>query len=221
MAFLQYPWRFLLIAAFFNAIIAGGVVVAYKDMLVPVLGKFLAFAFYAVLLGILLFTQIKFFQPQRFNGNQEDHYVQYPGIQFGASSLSHEYLPKGFIVPKSPADLPKSLFVVSKGQGEIKDQLVSTQKKTVTVIGSEAITLMIHVAYFPAWHAYVDGKKAQITKTPTGVQIQLEKGTHEVNFVYESTTIEAVANIISMTSAVVFILAIIYLTRKEYGKKSS
>lgn len=217
MKFFQYPWRFLLLAAFFNAFLGGGTIILL-DKLKGIIGSMYQTLFYIILLGLVLFVQVKFFIPQRFNGNQNDHYINYPGIQFGASNLSHEYLPKNFAVPKYLSQLPKNVFSAEMGTISLNTNL--TQIKQAQIISSTATKVHINVAYFPSWKLLVDNSSVILRQVSNGMDAYIPAGKHNLILYFAETPVERAGDIVSLTSILVFLIGIIYLSTKGYGKSS-
>lgn len=125
MEFLQYPWRFLLLASFFSSVLAGSTV--------WLIGEQKLHYAYAGTLLLLLFFNIKLFQPQTILHKTYLDYTNEYALKWVASKTSDEYLPTNVKLPLSYADIPKknvnekSVVVTVENQKDLfenyKDQL--------------------------------------------------------------------------------------------------
>ncbi|MEK7450617.1 MAG: hypothetical protein AAB662_01615, partial [Patescibacteria group bacterium] len=102
MAFIQYPWRFLLLISFFTSFLAGAVVsLSSQFKIKPYLTAFL-------LVFFLLFFNIKLFNPQTIFSIRAAEYTNDFAIKWTASKISDEYLPANFKKPKSEKEIAKN-----------------------------------------------------------------------------------------------------------------
>lgn len=73
------------------------------------------------------------------------------------------------------------------GRGEATVIKQETNGMTVHVECDASGYLLLNVMYYPAWHAYVDGKRTDIYPADHALcAVPLESGTHRVDFRYES-----------------------------------
>jgi len=106
MTFLQYPWRFLVLASFFSSFLAGSIILianqlnGRKEIL------------YIITIGsitILLFLQTKFFVPKKIIAVNADYYTNKHVLMWNTSKISDEYMPQDFVKPKSEKEIRPGL----------------------------------------------------------------------------------------------------------------
>lgn len=100
MAFLQYPWRFLLLASFFSSVLAGSLAWLIRE-------QKLRYTYVGTILLLLLFFNIKLFQPQTILHKTYLDYTNEYALKWTASKISDEYLPVNVKLPISYVDIPK------------------------------------------------------------------------------------------------------------------
>lgn len=214
MSFLQYPWRYLLLASFFSSFLAAG-------MIGIVSGKFVKLGSVCVLVVILLFLQSKFFVPQKILGVTSANYVSPSIIRWTTSRISDEYMPKNFQKPILQSNIPVASFTAFHGEkGLLFVVQDKTQKKEVVVDSQTPAQVEAYIAYFPAWKMFVDGVALPYSVEKDGLSVLVGPGRHTVTAEYRSTSVETVGNWITLTSVLLLVLGIIYERSKQaYGKK--
>ncbi|QQG41079.1 MAG: hypothetical protein HYV37_02015 [Candidatus Levyibacteriota bacterium] len=133
-AFFQYPWRFLLFTSFFSSFLVGAIVWFLEQEFGKV--KYFNTILYlstAILVFLLLFFNIKLFQPQTILLKTAQDYTNDRALKWIASKTSDEYLPTNVKLPISDYDIPKkntnekSVAVTVENQKDLfkryKDQL--------------------------------------------------------------------------------------------------
>ncbi|MBI2613506.1 MAG: hypothetical protein HYW62_01945 [Candidatus Levybacteria bacterium] len=132
MAFFQYPWRFLLLASFFSSLIAGSLVLLLSQF------KVKPFLIALLLVFILLFFNIKLFNPQTILHKPVADYTSEYALKWTASKISDEYLSPNFKKPKNEKG-------IAKGEANIKVDETNIEKisNMVSLIGLLAIALGI------------------------------------------------------------------------------
>lgn len=211
MAFLQYPWRFLLFASFFSSFLAGSFF-----FLLP--QKWMNVAAVGFLGAVCIFVNAKYFVPQMILPLTSEYYTNTNMLTWTASQISDEYLPKHFIKPTAQLFVPQGLLTLQKGTYHVS--VNKTQKKTLKVMLPLPEQVTVRLAYFPAWKGYIDGKKTTLTPTDSGMQIKLPAGTHTLTLIYEETFVELLGDIVSLASGGILVLAIIIHRKRSYGAQS-
>ena len=79
----------------------------------------------------------------------------------------------------------------------------------------EQTIVHINSAYFPAWQAVVDTNKVPLQQNDKGMQIIVSKGKHELELHFNQTSIEKLANAISLLSFVTLFIGIIVMKKKR------
>ncbi len=208
MEYFQYPWRFLIITTFFLAFISSS--------LLWLISKFLKnnnyYLISILICGAVIILNLKFFQPQFINYKTALDYTAIKNIEWEISKISKEYMPKKFILPASSDQIANLRSIknlransVTKKTGYIRLEVVVDKDARVT----------FPIAYFPAWRAYVDGKEVSISESRRGMDLNLEKGNHEIVFNFKQTQIELISSIMSLSGLILLIVGIIYFRFKD------
>lgn len=206
MAFFQYPWRFLIMVSFFSSLIIGSSIYFFKKYFK---NKNLNYFFVAAIILSLLYFQVKFFNPQEIIPVSSNYYTNIDILHFKESKISDEYMPVFFDKPKNIADSNFSLFSVLPKNVKSFLVLNKTQEKVIKVSSSSIFYLRFNVAYFPSWEIFVDGKKQNYIFDKKGMGLFIEKGDHLISLKFQQTSIQKIADIVSVIGAVVIIAGII------------
>ncbi len=104
MAFLQYPWRYLLLISFFTSFLSGSSVLLIKRFNPLRYDKFVYYIL-VLIIFILVFVNGKLFNPQVIIMKTANDYIDDYTLKWSASKISDEYLPKNFKKPNSYKDV--------------------------------------------------------------------------------------------------------------------
>jgi hypothetical protein len=209
MAFIQYPWRYLLLVSFFTSLL-GGVSIWTLSLFFR---KVSIIVFVGVVLGIVVFSS-KYFIPQAFTIRSIADYTTVKEMQWRISRISDEYMPVGFVKPTTQKQLPQSPVSLSN-PGKVYFTLNKTGRKDISVNVTKPSFMYLAIAPFPAWKASLDEISIQITYINTGIEIAIPSGSHSVVVKYVQTPIEIFANILSLSSIALCFIAIIVSTNKK------
>ncbi len=219
MSYFQYPWRFLLVTAFFASLLVGGIAVELETMTERLPYKTgLSYG----LLVIIAFSAIglysKLFVPQEHNARNVNTYTSANALHWPISRISDEYMPNVFKKPTNATEVITQKLVVEQGSAVIVEKEKKTQLYTANIQASKPSLLRLQTAYFPGWIVSVDGKIIHHTNRDRGLAIPLEPGRHELIASFDQTTIEKLANLVSLTGLAGLILAIIILRGQTSAK---
>lgn len=192
MAFLQYPWRFLLLASFSSSILAGAIV-GYSRHLNTVLYLSMSVA----LIAILLLFNIKLFQPQTIFPAVAEDYINEEHIKWTTSKISDEFMPKEFKKPVRKEDVAKARIT----SGEVT--LDKTQKLVFNVNNKTEENVLINIAPFPSWKVSLDGRAIDYKATDRGIKVAIPEGKREVSVSFASTPVQLFGNILSAISCLI------------------
>lgn len=216
MAFLQYPWRFLLLISFFISILAASVIYSLETLLENVKNKwFIALSLVTSLFIILL--NVKFFVPQAYSLVDTSYFTNDYFLKWKTSTVTSEYMPKDFLKPSSFVKLPNGPQIV-KGKIQIKMTTYRTGFYLMEYDSDSVSEVLFPIAYFPAWRSKIDSLESDYKINNNGLLISLPSGNHVVTFYYEQTPVEKAADVISICGILALVLAIIY--KKPYEKSS-
>ncbi len=169
MAFLQYPWRFLVFASFFTSLCAGGAVYLLRDIFVRMrLNFYLYIGAIVAVIAALLYLSVKFFNPQNYTSYPASFYTHNNYLEWTVSKISHEYLQKNVLLPKTQQQLPltnfslppvlinvenqKNLFIYFQQKGKIppvifRETLAEKLSNLISIIGIIAFIALVIKVY--------------------------------------------------------------------------
>lgn len=211
MSFIQYPWRFLVYASLFASFLAGSFVAPFASFCEKKLPtKHWEIILAALSITAVLFVNIKFFAPQYTVLKNVSDYVSSPVLKWDVSKISDEYMPKGFNKPLTKGDVLFETFVVLEGDARLIKKEERTQRASVSVIALRESDVLIKKAPFPFWQVSLDGVSHPIKNTNRGIEVTVPYGTHTLDVFIRETSLEKVANAISLISLLTLLLGILY-----------
>ncbi len=214
MAFLQYPWRFLILISFFASFLSGSIVWYIEKRLSVI--NFLIF--FVLITASILFFQIKFFSPQTIYSISPNTYTDPAVLKWQVSRISDEYMPPGFQKPKNENEVENSLIKSSNGL-KIKILQNKTQEKKLDLFLSGSKNVLINIAYFPGWVATLDNKRIPLVETKSGMSAYIPSGQHVLDLKFKQTPSEILGDVLSFAGVVMLILGII--VHKKYLHEKS
>lgn len=215
MEFIQYPWRFLLLIAFFSSLLAGFFIqylqielsrLKYRDIILSIGTGFIVF--------LLLYFNTKLFLPQTIISKKAIDYTNKLELNFNTSKISDEYMPKDFSKQNSLDEIIKEKISVLQGSVRINSLRVKTQEINALVYSEGPSIIKINIAYFPFWEILIDSNKVLFKAYSNGIIVSLPEGHHTVIARISQTTIEKIANILSIAGVSILAVGIIYGRKK-------
>lgn len=200
MKYIQFPWRFLLLAGF-SFSLAGGYIVKFFEK-----GK------YVGLLVVLLFVVSYllyggFFKPKEWLFiNDAEKFSGQNWIKEITASI-YDYLPVA--AEKAPDFEAKSEPVFVGGTGVVLAGKKGTNWQDWDVkVDSLTANLQLQVYDFPDWQVLVDGKKSSINSNNEHglVTVALVSGSHKISGRLMDTLIRTISNIISLVGFSTFLI---------------
>jgi len=208
LAFLQFPWRFLILAVFCFSIAAGGMATLFT--------KKGSYKYLMLIASILLISYSGLFRPRAWLDITDEDKFSGELWQKQLTVSIFDYLP---IYAEQPPtqEAPKRPTLV-RGEGGIIQGEKGTdwQQWEIFVASSEAL-VRLPLYYFPGWKVWVDKEETPIDyQNELGlITFLVPRGRHQVLAKLTETPIRKTGNLVSLVS-----LAIIPLfLRKERQKK--
>jgi uncharacterized membrane protein len=210
MAYLQYPWRFLLMIVFFASFMSGALFwlmekLVKKKLVITVILIFLS--------CFLVLVSIKFFVPQKYLQVNSDYYTNQLALEWRTSKISDEYLPKNFQRPANSNQVASFAKLNSK---KLTVQLVNdkTQAITLKTNASEKENVTLPLAYFPSWQGYIDNKQVLVKDNQGKIAVNIPQGQHQLKLIFQQTQVELLADLISLVGVLALFAGIIQLKKK-------
>lgn len=226
--FVQFPWRFLSVQAFFASLVIGywGVPNLLgaqgnkpEQVRDPGLGLPRPRLLACIVGAVLLAASMAGLEPEYLPIGEADVTVErlmlyeYFTANVG-TTIRHEYLPR-WVVPRPytseallrSGEKPPPLVMA----GEVKAAELVWRKpaaeRWMLDVTSPQASLAFHTYYFPGWRAYVDGQPREVRPVENlgYVGLDLDRGEHQVVLRLERTPLRALAEGLSLIAALVVI----------------
>ena len=216
MAFFQYPWRFLLLIAFFSSFIAGSVwlLIVFLGEKFPANRKLFVIGM-IVFIFLFVYAQEKNFSPQTIVQRVASDFTSDAALRWKASKISDEYMPPDFQKPNNENEIPSGVFILERGTSRIGESIEKVNRFEAKIEALSPSIIRINIAYFPPWKILVNEKNIPFTITKQGLLCSIPKGDHTVLAVFEETMVEKLANTISLIALIFLVIGIIVAKKKR------
>jgi len=200
-SYIQYPWRFLGPLGVGIAFISG-----YLLYRTPRTASLVGLATIGI---IIFFINDKLFTPQYLYYRPVLDYGIPEEIQFRASKVSDEYLPKGIHIP---ADISEALEPRIQGNDFMN---VKTIWETETggeyeVLSDTNGELKLRMAYFPGWKFYINNLEVNPKVVEGEPSVVLSAGYSILKVRFSDTPVRRIGDAISGFSIIGLIILILY-----------
>ncbi len=138
LAYVQYPWRFLSFIILAASFLAGAVIWQFKN-------KWLKAFLVLLSIFILLFYNIKYFQPQIQLEVNANYYTNEEALKWRTSKISDEYLPKIFTRPQNEKELASVMNTWSNQEYNFKAN--TPVRVLANIISLLALVFIIGVSF--------------------------------------------------------------------------
>lgn len=197
---INYPWTLLALIGFIISLFAGFVVNH----------KFFPFIGLGIVLLTLIFT-IAYARPERYVDKGDNFYL----TNDATTTSSSELMP--LWVKSQPFARPGEKVEILSGKGSIKTSIVNSREISFTANLKSDGKIRINTIYYPGWKIKTDGHEQNfLYNNDKGVMdLPLFKGTHQVKAVFIETPLRMTADIVSMSTFVLFIFTFAWTMRRK------
>lgn len=208
--FIQYPWRFLSIIIFVASLIAGGVILIFKDDDFKY-GAFVVMFIFATLAYTSYLKPIAYGAKEEINFGEEILHESVNGIK----NFDPEpgYMPKWTDVLPSEQSRPKDEVEFATDSAKLTEVSLLPHFKKYSILTTSPTLTRFYTHYYPGWKIEVDQK--EVTPNYDNIygymDLTIPQGQHQVTLKLENTRIRALANILSISFAIVSLLVIFLL----------
>ncbi len=194
-AYVQYPWRFLVLVGFCISLLSGAAVLSVKRN-----GWQMGGAVFISLLAI--FVNVKYFQPQTVSDKTVSSFTNPEKIRWDISNISDEYLPLDFPVPQKFDEVAQNKFTLL-GDIIVESSEVKNHFIKLNVSARDKAEIDFSVANFPGWQIVLDTQKVRPRIMGRYLVVPLTEGKHIVSLYFTDTWIRVVGNAISLFGVLV------------------
>ncbi len=215
MAFLQYPWRFLIMTSFFTSFLAGSLV--FLSVLIFAKNKYLEYLVFGLLALLVMIFGIKFFTPQTIFAKNVSDYVSLDMLRWDTSKISDEYMPRDFPKPTDSKDVVNQVVIFNSQDIKINSQYQNTKGIRLNLVAAKQTKVHFNIAYFPSWKLTVDGS-SRGSIVSRGYDANITPGNHTIEMKFIQSGVEKISNAISIVGLLAIIAGIILSKKKViYG----
>lgn len=208
--FVLYPFRFLFLATFLGAALAGMVGGRHKAfaIILIVFALIQGKPYLAPYADIFPFPDSYFWQRQTFSVA--------PGTR--KNMLIKEFLPKtanvAFLEEEEKTMEKRREGEIVKDRGSIKSIISRAEAAFFEIEAQEPTTLTLNRFYFPNWKGFIDGNETLLRVDQAGrMYVEIPQGMHTVQFVFGTSNVEKIANGISVIGVILLGLEVVWLQR--------
>jgi len=205
MALFQYPWRFLLMVAFFISLISGSIFYSFQAIFK---NKGISLLILIAASLIIVIFNGKYFMAQKYLSVSSSDFTNNYFLKFKTSQISSEYMPKNFSKPKEYSGVPEGITTVD-GKVTVVNQSIRAGEYMINYIADSASKIIVPIAYFPAWRVKLDGKSYSYQPENNGLLVDLPNGSHLLDFYFKETGVELLSDILSLSGIFVLVIGII------------
>lgn len=192
--YLQFPWRFLGLVAFFSSFFSGAIIAFLKSEKIKYLGL--------LFLGLgVIFLNAGYFRPEKHFFEEKDaDRLTGKKWQESLNNAIFDYLPIYAQYPPGE-EAPKFPQVLS-GKIEILDFKKGTNWQEFKVKVQEEGKIQLSCYYFPLWTVWIDGNKTEIDYDNFFglITFEVPSGEHQVKAKLLDTPVRKTGNVISLLS---------------------
>ena len=210
LAFIQYPWRFLLLSTFTTSLLAGIV----ASSLLKKFQKSTQMVIIVLFSIITMITNLNYIKPSTYLPKTifDLNSPQRAQPKDPMSGLEPGYLPV-FVREISP-DRPQGAAGLVSGDAAIRTTVDNIIEKRVSIEAKTDIVMRFFVHYFPGWQAKLGDTSPRLLAinpdNPEGfIDITVPKGSHTVNLRFTRTPARDLGDFISLVTLVILLVLLI------------
>lgn len=212
LAYLQFPWRFLIFTGLTSSVLAGALIFLLKVPTIKLLASF-------IIISLLIATNLKLFKPQTYREGLTDELATASEvINWQVSSSSFEYIPYGVELYKGPlgtnqvkiakGDIPTNKVEIISGVGQIDLVSTSPSKVEFRLDAQSQTQIKTNTFNFPGWRVLINDNVIPIDDNNRLklITFTAPKGTHHIKVEFKNTPVRTIANGISLLTITLLIL---------------
>ena len=205
--YIQFPWRLFGIAAILTSILGA----IFFEKLTNRVSDTKNIVISLLISLVIVSASLNFIGPDGYividKGISRDM-IRTTQTNYAGLTYANEFIPLDAVFPNSTI---KTKVSVVSGYADFTVTEEKCSSLSFNTDAKEASILRINTFYFPGWTAYVDGKKEEVRVDSEGLmELDIEKGVHEIKVEFENTWVRTIATLISIISLAFLIILIIH-----------
>ncbi len=198
MGYFQFPWRLLSLVILCCAILAGSITHISKN-------KFL----YILFLIFIIATTYGYASTPYMLDRTDEYYTQNSNYIHGTNSIGNGFQTKWLSQAKSLPHVQGN-FIKSNGQISVRNS--SSIYKSYSIKPASKSEIVLNIAYFPGWRAYVDGQEVEVINNDGKIGVQVLENSRVLEIRFEDTPVRFISKIISITTFIIVLVFILKYT---------
>lgn len=205
LAFVQYPWRFLMGIAFATSVFGG-------SLLSWISRKWIRRGLAVTVIVGVIMVNAKVFVPQYVYDKPGEFYEREEELMWRVSGISDEYLPQSFLRPANPSRIARGILSSQPLLGYRVETEINTETYVkLAVYADNPVEVVLNRVYFPGWIYWVNGQVQRVRETNGLPMVSIPSGRSVVEMHFTNTPVRTIGNIISILVVLLFL--------RSYGKK--
>ena len=207
LAFVQFPWRFLLFTTFCLSFLPAFLFCELKRTI-----QVLSFLLLSI---VIIGYNGRYFHPKEYIFRDSKAYIQPSVLQWDVSKDSDEYLPVSFKRPKNGDEIRADRYVLNSGIA-ITDAHRTSNELNFKAINTTGEDGLLALSYFPGWKVYANAVPVESKEIEGKISIPMSNTWTTYRAVFYNTPVRTIANVTSLVSIVV-LGGMIYVYKKAIG----
>lgn len=225
--YLQFPWRFFTFTnIFISSLSAFGLFFLLKIFDKASILRRLTQLSIIFLCLFVVYKYSVYFKPQKYLNTDDAIRTTFEEISWRISNTSFEFSPKGVKTKKSKLntsifdiekkDVTEDTYKVLSGKAEVKINKNLFQLKEFEINAKTPVKFQLNTFNFPGWKAFIvssnqQNKELKITSSSNYklININLKSGRYIVRFIFLSTMVRTVSEILTLITLLFIIFSII------------
>lgn len=204
LSWFDFPWRFLTPLAFFLAL---STIFLPLHRITKYIGGFLMI--------ITVFLSVNFAQPPTYINKPDTYYATNDATTTSLDELTPVW------VTNKPTNRYGQKIEVESGQAQLYNLVYDSKSIKFRAISTGPSTIKINTIYYPGWKFYINDKEIPVSyNNPDGlIRLVAPSGGNDVVGKFKETNVRYWSNIISLLSAVVAVLLLVFSAAKHIRAK--
>jgi uncharacterized membrane protein len=213
LAYLQFPFRFLTIAALGSASLVAFLAASLLQNArwrIPLGGAFALILLCTCAVSILVIKQAHFERSRLIRPGMTLEVKEYHPVWWEKRKLEDEVDEETVLKMRLPA------VIVTSGEATVQALDEEGIQQDYSINANQDATLKFRTLYFPGWHAYLDGREIELHPSKEGyLEVAVESGEHQLRLNFEDTRPRLAGKIISAISLLLTVFLIAIATRQR------
>jgi len=213
LAFVQYPWRFLMLISVAGAALSARLLSTMSNR-----------RWQAAVIVCVAVVQVQisyaYLSPRGYI-TRDTINIDWPDWRHSKEARKNAFIESGYdpasLDPSSRSEVGR--WAITKGRADVREISMKGHELVLAVTAQEPTHIQINSPAFPGWSVSVNGTEVPGVLCQGYLAVELAPGTHRVRAAFRDTPIRTYANLTSLASGMLLLAATAFLaTRTTEGK---